>query len=207
MIRRPPRSTLFPYTTLFRSSGARELDGIGVVGDFDNATPEDIGHALHLLALLSHPPDLDQHELALDVGRFRQIDYLARPDQLVQLLRNLLDHVVRAGGDDGHARKRLIFGRRHGERFDVITARREQTRDSRKSPRLVFEHDGNDVSHCSLAKGPALGAFRALVTRRSWRRRTKLPSANVDRTRFVCRAYSSSARIISVRPFPPWTIG
>src|SRR2546421_9473087 len=24
MIRRPPRSTLFPYTTLFRSSGARE---------------------------------------------------------------------------------------------------------------------------------------------------------------------------------------
>src|SRR5688500_19823659 len=25
MIRRPPRSTLFPYTTLFRSSGARGL--------------------------------------------------------------------------------------------------------------------------------------------------------------------------------------
>src|SRR3712207_7433607 len=28
MIRRPPRSTLFPYTTLFRS---RDLDGLGVV--------------------------------------------------------------------------------------------------------------------------------------------------------------------------------
>src|SRR3712207_7112392 len=27
MIRRPPRSTLFPYTTLFRSAGARGLDG------------------------------------------------------------------------------------------------------------------------------------------------------------------------------------
>src|SRR3712207_8024015 len=27
MIRRPPRSTLFPYTTLFRSEG--ELDGLG----------------------------------------------------------------------------------------------------------------------------------------------------------------------------------
>src|SRR2546430_8185607 len=26
MIRRPPRSTLFPYTTLFRSSQARQLD-------------------------------------------------------------------------------------------------------------------------------------------------------------------------------------
>src|SRR5256885_12230685 len=27
MIRRPPRSTLFPYTTLFRSRGVRPLDG------------------------------------------------------------------------------------------------------------------------------------------------------------------------------------
>src|SRR5258708_20882230 len=29
MIRRPPRSTLFPYTTLFRSSG-RPLDALGI---------------------------------------------------------------------------------------------------------------------------------------------------------------------------------
>src|SRR2546430_12545218 len=31
MIRRPPRSTLFPYTTLFRS--AKDFDVIGVVGE------------------------------------------------------------------------------------------------------------------------------------------------------------------------------
>src|SRR2546430_12944699 len=31
MIRRPPRSTLFPYTTLFRSLGAPGLDGRGVL--------------------------------------------------------------------------------------------------------------------------------------------------------------------------------
>src|SRR2546430_13689301 len=30
MIRRPPRSTLFPYTTLFRSHG---LEGIGIDGE------------------------------------------------------------------------------------------------------------------------------------------------------------------------------
>src|SRR3712207_9202853 len=30
MIRRPPRSTLFPYTTLFRSSYLRELEAKGV---------------------------------------------------------------------------------------------------------------------------------------------------------------------------------
>src|SRR3712207_7206780 len=29
MIRRPPRSTLFPYTTLFRSEGLRDLPGPG----------------------------------------------------------------------------------------------------------------------------------------------------------------------------------
>src|SRR6267142_7105699 len=38
MIRRPPRSTLFPYTTLFRSQAARfvsaleQIEGQGVVG-------------------------------------------------------------------------------------------------------------------------------------------------------------------------------
>src|SRR3712207_8681796 len=33
MIRRPPRSTLFPYTTLFRSAGA---DGLILLSDFFN---------------------------------------------------------------------------------------------------------------------------------------------------------------------------
>src|SRR5687768_17894665 len=30
MIRRPPRSTLFPYTTLFRSGSARHVNGIAI---------------------------------------------------------------------------------------------------------------------------------------------------------------------------------
>src|SRR3712207_7521256 len=33
MIRRPPRSTLFPYTTLFRSMGLRELQYLVVVAE------------------------------------------------------------------------------------------------------------------------------------------------------------------------------
>src|SRR3712207_8592105 len=38
MIRRPPRSTLFPYTTLFRSAGLRpEIDRARVQTDFENA--------------------------------------------------------------------------------------------------------------------------------------------------------------------------
>src|SRR2546425_7909519 len=35
MIRRPPRSTLFPYTTLFRSTVARLADGVRAVADVD----------------------------------------------------------------------------------------------------------------------------------------------------------------------------
>src|SRR2546426_1454539 len=33
MIRRPPRSTLFPYTTLFRSTGGTEISG-GILSSF-----------------------------------------------------------------------------------------------------------------------------------------------------------------------------
>src|SRR2546426_7847650 len=42
MIRRPPRSTLFPYTTLFRSLGADFAVGIGVAGDTTVLTVHDV---------------------------------------------------------------------------------------------------------------------------------------------------------------------
>src|SRR3712207_8870940 len=41
MIRRPPRSTLFPYTTLFRSRG----------GEFANSPPGHQGVSAHLVVL------------------------------------------------------------------------------------------------------------------------------------------------------------
>jgi len=37
MIRRPPRSTLFPYTTLFRSQGSQV--NLGSLNFWGNATP------------------------------------------------------------------------------------------------------------------------------------------------------------------------
>src|SRR2546426_6274319 len=54
MIRRPPRSTLFPYTTLFRSPELRQHDGGlapvlgGVVHLVDHLLPERVGPALAL---------------------------------------------------------------------------------------------------------------------------------------------------------------
>jgi len=46
MIRRPPRSTLFPYTTLFRSSVGRDLSDSLRMGGYDILAVEDRGNAL-----------------------------------------------------------------------------------------------------------------------------------------------------------------
>src|SRR3989442_10052378 len=40
MIRRPPRSTLFPYTTLFRSVGTEPVPVVGVEGEAATARGE-----------------------------------------------------------------------------------------------------------------------------------------------------------------------
>src|SRR3712207_7318213 len=47
MIRRPPRSTLFPYTTLFRSVGTREVgEGLGVGLLMDAAAHDEVADHL-----------------------------------------------------------------------------------------------------------------------------------------------------------------
>src|SRR3712207_7482769 len=55
MIRRPPRSTLFPYTTLFRSAGrdARHL----LLG-------RGVDHRDRLTAVGGHPPAVDEEGVA-----------------------------------------------------------------------------------------------------------------------------------------------
>src|SRR2546429_7902578 len=67
------------------ASVAGELDGVGVVGDVDDAPAEDVRHALHVLALLLPGAHLDEHQLALDMLSFREVDHLDNVDQLVQL--------------------------------------------------------------------------------------------------------------------------
>src|SRR3712207_7775719 len=55
MIRRPPRSTLFPYTTLFRSTGAAR------------DPPRTLSHQ-HSAATVGHfPPTCPMHSIARDV--------------------------------------------------------------------------------------------------------------------------------------------
>src|SRR5690348_17897951 len=69
MLRRPPRSTLFPYTTLFRSARAHEAGGLlrGV----------DVEAARELRRLVGHHADrpaVDPPEPDHDVGREEGVD-------------------------------------------------------------------------------------------------------------------------------------
>src|SRR3712207_9165430 len=66
MIRRPPRSTLFPYTTLFRSGGAEEEELLGV----------DLG-GVPLVPLAVGP--LPRLQAALDVDLLPLLQVLAGP--------------------------------------------------------------------------------------------------------------------------------
>src|SRR2546430_7050090 len=54
MIRRPPRSTLFPYTTLFRSAGAGEGPGMSVQSNLEFFQGEDVS----LTFTLTPPQDI-----------------------------------------------------------------------------------------------------------------------------------------------------
>src|SRR3712207_8691343 len=57
MIRRPPRSTLFPYTTLFRSQRARGADDRRLLADREVQEAADLGLGVHLAGALLEAPD------------------------------------------------------------------------------------------------------------------------------------------------------
>src|SRR5260221_4723949 len=66
MIRRPPRSTLFPYTTLFRSPGRRHAadEHIGLAGENGSAPVGGAGmHVAHSCCRLSHRSEEHTSEL------------------------------------------------------------------------------------------------------------------------------------------------
>src|SRR5260221_3002527 len=83
MIRRPPRSTLFPYTTLFRSSGSRLhprartpergrmricVVGAGAVGGMTGAWFAKAGHDVSLVARGAHLEAIRSRGLPLASG-------------------------------------------------------------------------------------------------------------------------------------------
>src|SRR5258708_30011884 len=64
MIRRPPRSTLFPYTTLFRSIGGARQNGLA--GAHDLVVPRISRVALGSISQVAGPGDLDRKSTRLN---------------------------------------------------------------------------------------------------------------------------------------------
>src|ERR1041385_5147096 len=91
MIRRPPRSTLFPYTTLFRSVAYPRFDGIHA----------DAEKARDLFVAEAVEPEL--HRLALAGGKFRDLLVQLPPLDLFFLLRGVIRR-----RDRRHLRLRVV---------------------------------------------------------------------------------------------------
>src|SRR3989449_10610481 len=80
MIRRPPRSTLFPYTTLFRSSPPRGVSDNVVLGrpharGAQSSGAQDDRQALHLVTRLEIAPEALRRTVFGGLGRLGSSDF------------------------------------------------------------------------------------------------------------------------------------
>src|SRR6185369_11402692 len=105
---------------------------------------------------------LDQHQFALDMLAFGQVDHLHHFDQAVQVLGDLFDDVIGTGGHDGHTRQGRIFGRCNGQRFDVVAAGGEQAHHAGQGTRFVFEQYRNNMAHDYRSSEPSSISERPL---------------------------------------------
>src|SRR3712207_7414697 len=70
MIRRPPRSTLFPYTTLFRSAPATIARLREVIGE----PPADLDERAPIVARPGDALEVDEADVVCEDGEVRHID-------------------------------------------------------------------------------------------------------------------------------------
>src|SRR3712207_5424538 len=128
MIRRPPRSTLFPYTTLFRSRRAHELEGVSNV---------DLYQLLKLLALRAYALGVDERAAELRLRRRvaeGQVDSDARAE-VREAVRSEVRQRLRLAADErgrerlrGHVRQRRD-SRKGREQVDAFAKLRARSRE------------------------------------------------------------------------------
>src|SRR3712207_9030473 len=87
MIRRPPRSTLFPYTTLFRSADARAREPVRVlgrvaqrVGRLELRVFTEVAQDAHARSLVEHLLDLRRQADVFD-GQVDDLDAEVRSEE------------------------------------------------------------------------------------------------------------------------------
>src|SRR3712207_882399 len=113
MIRRPPRSTLFPYTTLFRSEDIFENQGAQLVKEVATKTNDVAGDGTTTATVLA--------QTIVDEG-LRNVGAGANP----VILRNGIDTAVAAAVDAIEAQAQDISGEEEIARGGAISARSEE---------------------------------------------------------------------------------
>src|SRR5256885_15399675 len=95
MIRRPPRSTLFPYTTLFRSQGFWEkIGGYRLSGDIDYTFPADTVIPSGGFIVVAKDPALIQSTYGLSGNVLGPFDGSLPNDKGTVRLRNRQDAIL-----------------------------------------------------------------------------------------------------------------
>src|SRR5439155_21412444 len=117
--------------------GAGQLHDVGAARDVDDLAAEDVDDVHHFTAGPLVGIHLDEYVLALEVLRAREVGELDDRDQLVELLLDLLEHLVVAARDErdpGHA---WVHRLGDGQALDVEAASAEKPGDSGEDAELV----------------------------------------------------------------------
>ncbi len=103
--------------------------------------------AAQAIGVLRAHLEFQQHELALEMLAGGHVLDPHHIDELVQLIDDLLDDGIGAGGHHGDARHRGVVRRGDRQGLDVVAAGGKQARDARQRSGLVLQKDGDDVTH------------------------------------------------------------
>src|SRR5215469_12410854 len=125
----------------------RQLDDEALDGRVEHAAAAAHHLSAHGVGVCGVDAQLQQHEFPLQMLAAGHVQHVHHVHELVQLVGDLLNDEVRALRDQRQARDGGIVGGGNRERFDVVAARGEQTRDAREGARLVLQQNRNDVTH------------------------------------------------------------
>ena len=81
------------------------------------------------------------------MGALGQVDHLDGVDQLVQLLNDLLGHLIVTLSGQSQSRQCVVVGRCHGQGINIVAALRKQTHNPGERTGFVFQQDRNNTFH------------------------------------------------------------
>src|SRR2546427_4598882 len=137
MIRRPPRSTLFPYTTLFRSASSEQSGGIGqvnqAVGDIDRMTQQN--------AALVEESAAAAESLREQAARLAQVVGQDRKSTRLNSSHSQISYAVFC------LKKKK---KQHEAAQEVLGPEAAVRRELKALPRHVLQHPDNQVRHAHV---------------------------------------------------------